>query len=201
MPDALDSGSRFAIERACEALTIEYARSVDFRDYDQIVNVFTEDATLVIGSPLEGRAAILHAMMQRPGDSAPGTHQQWFRRRHRRRNAGICYLTLYRHRGLNHCSTGPCRCDHRPRSATRGRVRAHRESWRISRACCTRLRDPSSSIARPAASLPLVPCGEIRPAKRSPCRSRPQGQAQPRAHVARLHRTGLPWRWQPRLNR
>jgi len=101
MADGLDQQGRFAIERACEALTLEYARSIDFRDYDNIVNVFSEDATLVVGTPLEGRDAILAAMMQRPGE---------LRSRHvitngfvdvidERHARGICYLTLYRHRG------------------------------------------------------------------------------------------------------
>jgi 3-phenylpropionate/cinnamic acid dioxygenase small subunit len=101
MPDVLDSRIRFAIERACTDLAMEYARSIDFRDYDNIVDVFTEDATLVIGEKLVGRAAILEAMMQRPAD---------LRSRHvisnvfidvvDDRNArGICYLTLYRFKG------------------------------------------------------------------------------------------------------
>lgn len=109
MPDVLDPRIRFAIESACTGLMMEYARSVDFRDYDNIVNVFTEDATLVIGQKLTGRRAILEAMMQRPGD---------LRSRHVISNAfvdvldernarGICYLTLYRHQGPDALERGP----------------------------------------------------------------------------------------------
>lgn len=109
MRDTLEPSHRSAIERACTALTIEYARCVDFRDYDNIVNVFTEDATLVVGTPLEGRSVILDAMMQRPGD---------LRSRHVISNGfvdiiddgharGICYLTLYRHRGPESLQPGP----------------------------------------------------------------------------------------------
>jgi ketosteroid isomerase-like protein len=108
MPDVLDPRVRLAIERACSDLVMEYARSVDFRDYDNIVNVFTEDATLVIGQRLEGHRAILDAMMQRPGE---------LRSRHvitnvfvdvqDDRNArGICYLTLYRHLGKESLERG-----------------------------------------------------------------------------------------------
>lgn len=108
MPDVLDPRVRFAIERACSDLVMEYARSVDFRDYDNIVNIFTEDATLVIGQKLEGRGAILDAMMQRPGE---------LRSRHvmtnvfvdvqdERHARGICYLTLYRHQGKESLERG-----------------------------------------------------------------------------------------------
>jgi len=109
MPDVLDPRIRFAIERACTDLVMEYARCVDFRDYDNIVDVFTEDGTLVIGAKLAGRSAILEAMMQRPGN---------LRSRHvitnvfvdvqDERNArGICYLTLYRHVGPESLERGP----------------------------------------------------------------------------------------------
>ena len=47
-----------AITRACEALSIAYARAVDFRDYDYFVTLFTEDGVLDTGKPREGRAAI-----------------------------------------------------------------------------------------------------------------------------------------------
>jgi ketosteroid isomerase-like protein len=108
MPDVLDPRIRFAIERACADLQNEYARSVDFRDYDNIVDVFTDDATLVIGQKLEGRQAILDAMMQRPGE---------LRSRHVITNAfidvldernarGICYLTLYRYQGQESLERG-----------------------------------------------------------------------------------------------
>ena len=109
MADVMDPRIRSAIERACADLAIEYARSIDFRDYDNIANVFTEDATLTIGQRLEGRAAIVGAMMQRPAN---------LRSRHvitnifvdavdEKHARGICYLTLYRHLGPETLERGP----------------------------------------------------------------------------------------------
>jgi len=109
MADAMDPRVRAAIERICADLTIEYARSIDFRDYDNVAKLFTENATLTIGQRLEGRAAIAAAMMQRPGE---------LRSRHVITNIfvdvvddkharGICYLTLYRHVGPESLERGP----------------------------------------------------------------------------------------------
>ncbi len=109
MADSLDPRVRVAIEQACTQLTIEYARSIDFRDYDNIVNLFTEDAVLVIGQRLEGRDEIVTAIKQRPGE---------LRSRHvisngfvdvtsERSARGICYLTLYRHEGSESLQRGP----------------------------------------------------------------------------------------------
>ena len=85
----------------CEALSIAYARAVDFRDYEAFVELFTEDGVLDVGTPLEGRAAIRKAMSRRPDE---------LRSRHVLTNIfvdvvdensarGISYLTLYRHVG------------------------------------------------------------------------------------------------------
>jgi len=85
----------------CEAISIAYARAVDFRDYDSFVELFTEDGVLDTGKPLEGRAAIAQAMSRRPYE---------LRSRHILTNIfievlsetearGISYLTLYRHIG------------------------------------------------------------------------------------------------------
>lgn len=101
MPDSLDPRIVSAIEHACTALTIEYARSIDFRDYDNIANIFTDNAVLFIGQKLEGLDAIQTAIKQRPDE---------LRSRHvitnvfinvvdERTARGICYLTLYRHEG------------------------------------------------------------------------------------------------------
>ena len=109
MANPMDPRIRSAIEHACADLAIEYARSIDFRDYDNIANVFAEDATLTIGQRFEGRDAIVAAMMQRPAD---------LRSRHvitnvfidvvdEKRARGICYLTLYRHVGPESLERGP----------------------------------------------------------------------------------------------
>jgi 3-phenylpropionate/cinnamic acid dioxygenase small subunit len=89
------------ISRACEALSIAYARAVDFRDYDYFVTLFTEDGVLDTGRPLEGRTAIAEALSHRSDE---------LRSRHVITNVfidvlnenearGISYLTLYRHVG------------------------------------------------------------------------------------------------------
>ena len=85
----------------CEALSIAYARAVDFRDYDSFVDLFVEDGVLDTGKPLEGKATIAHALSRRPDE---------LRSRHVLTNIfidvvnenearGISYLSLYRHIG------------------------------------------------------------------------------------------------------
>lgn len=89
------------IEAECAALSISYARSIDFRDYDAFADLFTEDGVLNVGRPLEGRAAIEASLTRRPDE---------LRSRHVLTNIfidvlsetdarGISYLTLYRHVG------------------------------------------------------------------------------------------------------
>jgi len=89
------------IREACTALSIAYARAVDFRDYESFVELFTEDGELDTGRPLVGRTAIREAMRHRPDE---------LKSRHVLSNIfidvidadtarGISYLTLYRHVG------------------------------------------------------------------------------------------------------
>lgn len=96
------------IERACEQLSIEYARAVDFRDYDNFIELFTDDAVLDIGKRLEGKAAIRESINQRSAE---------VRTRHVLTNIfvevqdstharGISYLTLYRHVGVESTRRG-----------------------------------------------------------------------------------------------
>ncbi|MEM8768287.1 MAG: nuclear transport factor 2 family protein [Pseudomonadota bacterium] len=98
---ALTSADLDAIRRACEALSIAYARAVDFRDYDTVPELFTEGGVLDTTEPVEGRAAIAARMLSRPDE---------LRSRHVLTNIfidvlsptearGISYLTLYRHIG------------------------------------------------------------------------------------------------------
>jgi SnoaL-like domain len=100
---------RLMIERSCEQLSIEYARLVDFRDYDNFVELFADDALLDLGRRLEGKAAIRASIMQRATD---------VRSRHVISNIfievldthnarGIAYLTLYRHVGPASARYGP----------------------------------------------------------------------------------------------
>jgi ketosteroid isomerase-like protein len=97
----MNDDQKDAIIRACEALSIAYARAVDFRDYDYFVTLFTEDGVLDTGKPMEGRAAIAKSLSHRPDE---------LRSRHVITNIfidvlnenearGISYLSLYRHVG------------------------------------------------------------------------------------------------------
>jgi len=101
MGDMVDDGDQRNIVADCEALSIAYARAVDFRDYDAFVELFTDDGVLDTGRPLEGKSAIAKAMSRRPDE---------LRSRHILTNIfidvlsqakarGITYLTLYRHIG------------------------------------------------------------------------------------------------------
>ncbi len=95
------------IRRACTALSIAYARAIDFRDYDAFLELFTEDAVLDAGRRLDGREAIRASLRHR---------DDRLRSRHVISNVfidvlsaeearGVSYLTLYRHHG--EASLGP----------------------------------------------------------------------------------------------
>ncbi len=116
----MDQAAVEAIRRECESLVIAYARAIDFRDYDAFVELFTEDATLHAGSKLEGKADIRESIRHRPDE---------LRSRHVISNLyidvqdadnarGICYLTLYRHHGVESLKfepvplTGPAAIGH-----------------------------------------------------------------------------------------
>jgi hypothetical protein len=100
---------RMIIERACERLSVAYARAVDFRDYDAFVELFADDACLELGMRLEGKDAIRRSMEARAED---------IRTRHVLTNIfveaqdssharGTVYLTLYRHIGLDSMRDAP----------------------------------------------------------------------------------------------
>jgi ketosteroid isomerase-like protein len=104
-----DQTNEREIRADCEALSIAYARAVDFRDYDTFASLFTEDGVLDVGQPLEGRDAIRTAMSRRPDE---------LRSRHILTNIfidvvsttearGISYLTLYRHVGAESLKREP----------------------------------------------------------------------------------------------
>ncbi len=97
------------IQRECEALSIAYARAVDFRDYDEFVRLFAEDGVLDVGQPLVGRSAIKAAMEKR-SDKLRSRHvlTNIFIDVVDKQNArGISYLTLYRHIGEESLSSDP----------------------------------------------------------------------------------------------
>jgi SnoaL-like domain len=139
---------RLVIERACEQLCIEYARLVDFRDYDNFAELFAADAVLQVGRRLEGKPAIRASMLQRSED---------VRSRHVITNIfievldaqsarGIAYLTLYRH-------VGPSSARYDPIASTQPTAVGHYEDryirtdagWRFkSRILHVAFRDPAT---------------------------------------------------------
>ena len=95
--------------RACTELSEDYARCLDFRDYDAFLTLFADAAVFDAGERHEGLAAIRDAMRQRRDE---------VRTRHVLSNAfvdvlgpddarGIVYLTLYRHVGPESLARGP----------------------------------------------------------------------------------------------
>ena len=92
---------KFEIEKLCEKLSISYARLLDFGQYDELAELFTIDAALNAGVPLEGRENIRLGLNKRPAK---------LRSRHVLTNIqteildgktakGVSYLSLYRHIG------------------------------------------------------------------------------------------------------
>ena len=135
------------IIRACTALSVAYARFVDFQDYESFVALFTEDAELDLGFVLHGRAAIRKSMAKRPGE---------LRSRHVLSNIhidvldadhaqGISYLTLYRHIGPESLLSPPI--DQVTPAAVghySDRFRRMEAGWRIAaRSLSLAFRDPS----------------------------------------------------------
>lgn len=89
------------IERACADLSIGYARAIDFRDYQALIMLFTEDGILDVGKRLDGREAIRDSLSRRP-DELRSRHvisNVFIEALNEREARGISYLTLYRHNG------------------------------------------------------------------------------------------------------
>jgi hypothetical protein len=89
------------IELACRRLSILYAHMVDFKTYELVNDIFSEDAFLDAGGPLDGRDRIRRGMERR---------NPKLRSRHVLTNIfvdvldathalGTSYLSLYRHIG------------------------------------------------------------------------------------------------------
>ena len=97
----MDLIEQLNIERACEKLSIDYGRHVDFSEYDAVADLFTVDALLDAGAPLQGQENIRKGFFKRSPK---------LRSRHILTNIsievindslakGISYLSLYRHIG------------------------------------------------------------------------------------------------------
>ena len=109
----LDDAERRIIRQDCEALSIAYARAVDFRDYDHFANLFIEEGTLEAGVRLEGKAAIAASLKRRP-DELRSRHvltNIFINVINRDEANGISYLTLYRHVGPESTHSGPITFD------------------------------------------------------------------------------------------
>ena len=89
------------VAQACTGLFIDYARYVDFGQYDSFVDLFTDDAVLNLGFEINGKEKIRKSMNKRSDQ---------LRSRHvlsniaidvddERSAHGIAYLSLYRHIG------------------------------------------------------------------------------------------------------
>ena len=109
----MDDTERRIIRQDCEALSIAYARAVDFRDYDEFSNLFLEEGTLEAGVRLQGRAAIAASLKRRP-DELRSRHvltNIFINVINRDEANGISYLTLYRHVGPESTLSGPVKLD------------------------------------------------------------------------------------------
>jgi hypothetical protein len=98
----MDRTRRELIESECEKLSIAYARHVDFKEYDEYVDLFTEDCFLQAGPlPVEGKGNLKKAMAYRP-DALRSRHvltNIWIKVIDEDHATGISYLSLYRHTG------------------------------------------------------------------------------------------------------
>ncbi len=105
----LSKSQQILIREACEALSIAYARAIDFRDYEAFVELFTDDAVLEVGRELNGKEAIRESVLQRP-DELRTRHvltNIFIHPRNESTASGVSYLTLYRHFGPESRSRQP----------------------------------------------------------------------------------------------
>jgi hypothetical protein len=97
----MDNEIRGNIERECEKLSIAYARHVDFKQYDEFVQLFAEDGELNTVQPVKGRENLTRAMAARP-DALRSRHvltNIYINVIDEDHAEGISYLSLYRHTG------------------------------------------------------------------------------------------------------
>ncbi len=105
----MDELQRLVIENACRNLSIAYAKTVDFKEYDAFVELFDDNAYLYAGVALEGKEGIQRGMAKR---------SDTLRSRHVLTNilidvidenhaTGVTYLTLYRHIGAESLELAP----------------------------------------------------------------------------------------------
>jgi hypothetical protein len=103
----MTEAERDLIERACEKLSIAYARHIDFREYEAFADLFTEDGVLeVFGNQLRGRKSILTSMSDRPANrkSLHIFTNIWTNVLDQDNATGKTYLSLFR---ADHDGPGP----------------------------------------------------------------------------------------------
>jgi hypothetical protein len=98
----MDSERRRIIEYECKNLSIAYARHLDFKEYEQFVELFAPDGELKLaGRPVIGHENLTKAMAMR-SDSLRSRHvltNIYINVIDEDHAEGISYLTLYRHEG------------------------------------------------------------------------------------------------------
>ena len=109
----VDDIERMMIQDACAALSIAYARHVDFAEYDECAELFADDGYLNAGGPLEGREKIRKGMHRRSAKLRSrhvltNIHIDVLDADHAR---GISYLTLFRHIGEESLQSDPVEFD------------------------------------------------------------------------------------------
>ena len=109
----MNDTEKLTIQRACENLSIAYARHVDFKQYDEFAELFDENAQLITGFSMKGKETIRKAMSRRPDELRSrhvltNIHVEVVDEKHAR---GITYLTLYRHVGKESLDEEPITLD------------------------------------------------------------------------------------------
>jgi hypothetical protein len=119
----MDSERRRIIEHECKNLSVAYARYIDFKEYEQFVELFALDGELKLaGGPIIGHENLKKAMARR-SDTLRSRHvltNIYINVMDEDHAEGISYLTLYRHEGGDHESddegpreiTGPAAIGH-----------------------------------------------------------------------------------------
>ena len=95
----MTEAERDLIERACEKLSIAYARHIDFFEYDAFADLFTDDGELeVMGAPLKGREAMMGFLKGRPANrkSLHIFTNIWTNVLDANTAEGVTYLSLFR---------------------------------------------------------------------------------------------------------
>jgi len=105
----MDVMAQMLIEHSCRKLSVDYARYLDFREYDKFTDLFSEDGFLFAGVPLRGRAEIAAGMCKRSDKLRSrhvlsNIHTEVIDDDHAR---GVSYLTLYRHIGPESLGSEP----------------------------------------------------------------------------------------------